>query len=200
MSTIIVNQSASKIVAKTSSTVYLSTVKSGSYFTVKLTDINGNALSKEKVTIAFNGKTRTYTTDADGVIKYKLSASKTGTYTLKINFVGDNNYMGSYATAKIKITKQASKLTAAKKTFKATTKTKKYTVTLKNSKGKAIKKAKVTIKVNGKIYKAFTNSKGKVTFKITKLTKRGNYLAKLKYMGNSYYKSTSKTVKITVKR
>lgn len=199
-SNIIVKQSASKVVAKTSSTVYLSTVKSGSYFTVKLTDINGNALSKEKVTIAFNGKTRTYTTDANGVIKYKLSASKTGTYTLKINFVGDNNYVASSATAKIKITKQASKITAAKKTFKAKIKTKKYTVTLKDSKGKAINKVKVTIKVKGKTYKAITNSKGKATFKITKLTKRGTYSAKVKYMGNSYYKSTSKTVKITVKR
>ena len=199
-SNIIVNQSASKVVAKTSSTVYLTTVKSGSYFTVKVTDINGKVLANKKVSITFNGKTKTYTTNANGVIKYKLSASKTGTYTLKMKFAGDNNYVASSATATIKITKQASKVTAAKKTFKAATKTKKYTVTLKDSKGKVIKNAKLIIKVNGKTYKATTNSKGKATFKITKLTKRGTFSARVKYVGNTYYKATSKTVKITVKR
>ena len=117
-----------------------------------------------------------------------------------MKFAGDNNYVASSATATIKITKQASKVTAAKKTFKAATKTKKYTVTLKDSKGKVIKNAKLTIKVNGKIYKATTNSKGKATFKITKLTKRGTFSAKVKYVGNTSYKATSKTVKITVKR
>ena len=40
-----------------------------------------------------------------------------------------------------------------------------------------MKKAKVTLKVKGKTYAAKTNSKGKATFKITKLTKKGTYKA-----------------------
>ena len=80
------------------------------------------------------------------------------------------------------------------------TKTKKYAVVLKDSKNKAIKKVKVTLKVKGKTYKATTNSKGKATFKITKLTKAGSYKAAVKFAGNAYYKASAKSVKITVKK
>lgn len=62
-----------------------------------------------------------------------------------------------------------------------------------------MKKAKVTLKVKGKKYSAKTNNKGKATFKITKLTKKGKYTATLKFKGSKYY--TAKTVKpkITIK-
>ena len=88
---------------------------------------------------------------------------------------------------------------ASKKTFKLKVKTKKYDITLKDNNGKAIKKAKVTIKINGKTYKATTNAKGKATFKITKLTKKGTFKATVKFASNSYYNAISKNVKITVK-
>lgn len=78
-------------------------------------------------------------------------------------------------------------------------KTKKYKIALKNKFGKAIKKAKVKLKVNGRTYSAKTNSKGKATFKITKLKRKGTFKATIKYAGNSYYKKASKKVKIKVK-
>ena len=65
--------------------------------------------------------------------------------------------------------------------------------------GKAIKNAKLTLKVNGKTYKATTNSKGKATFKITKLTKKGTQKATVKYAGNAYYNGISKNVSIKIK-
>ena len=98
------------------------------------------------------------------------------------------------------INKATSKLTAKKATFKAKTKTKKYSIVLKDNKGKAIKKAKVTLKVKGKTYKATTNAKGKATFKITKLTKKGTSIATIKFAGNKYFKSISKKAKIIVKK
>ena len=70
---------------------------------------------------------------------------------------------------------------------------------MKNSKNKAMKKTKVTLKVKGKTYKAKTNSKGKATFKITKLTKKGTYKAVIKYKGNNYYKKATKNTKIKIK-
>ena len=89
-------------------------------------------------------------------------------------------------------------MTAKKKTFKTTPKTKKYTIVLKDNTGKAIKKAKVTLKVKGKIYKATTNSKGKATFKITNLNKKGTVKATVTYKGNKYYNKVSKKAKIKV--
>ena len=99
-------------------------------------------------------------------------------------------------TISVKIT---TKLTAKAKTFKLKTKTKKYTITLKDNKNKAMKNKKVTLKVKGKTYTAKTNSKGKATFKLTKLTKKGKYTAVIKYAGDKHYQKVTKKVKITVK-
>ena len=131
-------------------------------------------------------------TDKDGyaTLSIDLAAGTHYVYTEYNNVIGKN---------KIEITKAASKLTAKKKTFKAKAKTKKYAITLKDNNGKAIKSAKVTLKVNGKTFTAKTNANGKATFKIKKLTKKGKYTAKVKFAGNGYYKSSSASKKITVK-
>ena len=64
---------------------------------------------------------------------------------------------------------------------------------------KAIKSVKVTLKIKGKTYTAKTNSNGKAIFKITKLTKKGKYSAKIKFAGNGYYKASSASKTITIK-
>ena len=46
---------------------------------------------------------------------------------------------------------------------------------------------------------AKTNSNGKATFKITKLTKKGTHTATIKFAGNGYYKASSASKKITIK-
>ena len=44
------------------------------------------------------------------------------------------------------------------------------------------------------------NNKGKATFKIKNLKKKGTYKAVIKFKGNKNYKATSKKVKIKVKK
>lgn len=195
-----IEKRVSDIVAPKSVNVLLTAVKKGAYYTITLKDDRGNGLDGEKVAITFNGKTNTYTTEGLGVIKFKLSATKAGTQKLTVKFNSNDNYVESTLTATVKINKEATKLTAKKKTFKAKKKTKKYAVTLKDSKGKAIKKVKVTIKVGKKTFKAKTNAKGKAIFKIKKLNKKGTYKAKVKFAGNGLYKAVTKTVKIKVKK
>ena len=63
-----------------------------------------------------------------------------------------------------------------------------------------MKKVKLTLKVKGKTYKATTNAKGKATFKIKKLTKKGKYTAKVTYKGDKYFNAKTAKVKITVKK
>lgn len=167
-------------------------------FTATLTDAKGNALANKKVSIKVNGKTYVKTTDNAGKVTLSLSLAAKK-YPVTISFDGDANYLKSSAKLTYKVEKANPKLIASKKTYKAKVKTKKYTITLKDNKSKALKKSKVTLKVNGKTYKATTNAKGKAIFKITKLTKKGKYNAVIKYAGNSNFKAVKKTIKLTIK-
>ena len=167
-------------------------------FTATLIDENGAAVAnKEVILTKGNDVLGVATTNANGIAKFNINLA-VGTYTVNTGFDGDNVYAPKDTTNKIVVTKAATKITATKKTCKATTNTKKYTVTVKAN-NKALAKVKVTIKVNGKTYKATTNSKGKATFKITKLNKKGKYTATVKFAGNGSYKSSSAKAVITVK-
>ncbi len=174
-------------------------------YSVTLKNAAGRGVGDKKVEFKLNGKVIGYVkTNSQGVATFKITSkmlkkAKAGTKKLTVT-VADSSIVCPAKTVKVKINKEKTKLVAKKKTFKAKTKTKKFTVTLKNSKGKAIKSAKLTIKVKGKTYNAKTNKKGKATFKIKKLTKKGKYNAVIKFKTTKYYKATSKKVKITVKR
>lgn len=143
----------------------------------------------------------------DGAASITVADLAAGDHTISVSYSGDGKFapITQNTTLNIKepvkpttkVTKKATKIVAKKKTFKAKKKTKKYTITLKSGK-KLISKVKVTIKV-GKTYTAKTNKKGKATFNLKKLTKKGKYTAVIKFKGNKNYKATSKKVKITIK-
>ena len=128
-----------------------------------------------------------------------LKTARAGTKKLIVK-LSDSNFNCPAKTVKIKIYKEKTKLVAKKKTFKTSIKIKKFAVALKNSKGKAMKYVRLTLKVKGKTYAAKTNKKGIAIFKITKLTKKGIFNAVIKFNANKYYNSVAKKVKITVKR
>jgi predicted outer membrane repeat protein len=163
---------------------------------VTLKDGDGNALSGVNVTVNINGD-RTYTTDKNGQIKVNVANFVPKIYTAKITFAGNSNYAAYFANAKVTVKKAKADITTKKKTFKKSKKVKKYSITLKSGKT-PIKNAKVTIKIK-KTFKATTNAKGKATFKIKKLTKKGTFKATITYKGNAYYNKVTKTVKIKIK-
>ena len=105
----------------------------------------------------------------------------------------------STIAANVVVTKATAKITAKAKTFKAKTKTKKYTVTLKTNKNKVMKNVKLYLKVNKKTFSVKANARGKVTFKITGLNKKGKFKAAVTYKGNKYYVKVTKKVYILVK-
>ena len=171
----------------------IQTTVQGSTVTFALpSDATGN------VTVEANGKT--YTKD---LVNGKATVTlPDGNYNAVITYSGDDKYDGFTITKSVSVkkpvVKKASKITAKKKTFKKSKKVKKYSVTLKSGKA-PIKKVTLTIKVGKKTFKAKTNAKGKATFKIKKLTKKGKYTAKITFRGNTHYKATSKKVKIVLR-
>ena len=166
--------------AKIAASAITATYNVNKYLTIKLTDGKGKALSKVKVTVTL-GTAKTYTTDKNGQIKINVANLAPKTYTAKIAYAGNAYYVAASKSVKVVVKKATPKLTAKAKTFKAKVKTKKYVVTLKTNKGKVMKKVKLTLKVGKKTYKATTNAKGKATFKITKLTKKGKFTSVIKY-------------------
>ena len=189
---------------------------------ITLTDVNaGKPIVDVEVGIFNNGKVFGYfDTDSNGQIILK---DLEGNYSFEFSYPGDpyaylptslnktftftksqntNQSASSGSTndvnAPANTVKKVSKIIAKKATFKKSKKVKKYIITLKSGKN-PIKKVKVFLKVKGKTYKATTNSKGKATFKITKLNKKGTYKAKITFKGNTNYMACGKTIKIKVK-
>ncbi|WP_458402595.1 C1 family peptidase [Methanobrevibacter sp.] len=185
-------------------TTSVSTVKT-TYGTAKsivvtLKDSLGNILTGRTVRLTINNKVIATPMPSDGKAVIKIPANLAPkTYTAKITYSGEKDILGTSKNIKVAVSKATPKLTAAKKTFKKSVKIKSYVVTLKTDKNKVYKNKKITIKVNGKTYSAKTNSKGKATLKITKLTKKGSFTATVKFAGDAYYKAVTKKVKITVK-
>ena len=167
---------------------------------ISLNDIFGSSLNGKTVSVSLNGKTYTGVTNSKGQVSISISEKlNPKTYDASVSFAGDDDYAKSTSSVKVVVGKLTPKITAKAKTFKSSVKTKKYTIVLKTNKNKSMKKKKVSLKVNGKTYVAKTNAKGKATFKITKLTKKGTYKAVVSYKGNAYYSKISKKLKITVK-
>ncbi len=190
-------KAATQITAPQVTTVY----NTNKNLVVTLKDSMGNAIANAKVTVVLNGVSKELTTASNGQASFAIPANLVPkNYDVTINYAGDDTHIKSTATSKVVVKKASVKLTAKKATFKAKKKTKKYTVTLKNNKGKVMKKVKLTLKVKGKKYTAKTNSKGKATFNLKKLTKKGKYTATITYKGDKYFNKLTKKAKITVKK
>lgn len=179
-----------KITAKDTKTTY----NKKKYLTVTLTDDKNMPINGQQITITVKTP-KTYTTDANGQVKINVGKLTPKTYNVKITFKENTDFKASQKTVKITVKKAKSKIKAKKKTLK---KAKKYKITLKSGK-KPIKKVKVTLKIKKKTFKAKTNKKGKATFKLKKLSKKGTFKATIKFKGNKYYKKATKKVKITIK-
>jgi len=176
----------------------ISQYNDGKYLIATLIDINANKISGVNLSVNING-VKNFTTDDNGQIKISLMNLMPNNYNITVNFTGNAKYFKSTANVKVTINKATPILNAPNKSFKAKLKTKKYAVTLKDNKGKAINGVKLTLKIKGKTYTASTNSNGKATFKITKLTKKGKYTATVTFAGNAYYNSISKKAVIKLK-
>ena len=192
--TIIVKKATTTLTADTVTSAY----NDDKYLVISLKDDANQPIVNASVSVDLKG-VKNYSTDKNGQIRISVQNLAPNSYIAKISYAGGNNRRGCDSYGVIVVKKATPKLTAKAKSFKVKTKSKKYSVILKTNKNKAMKKVKVYLKVKGKTYAAKTNSKGKSTFKITKLTKKGKYTGVVTYKGNAYYNKLAKKVKIKIK-
>ena len=195
---ITVNQLATKIAA----TRIVTTYGTSQVMTIILKS-NGTALAGKTVIIVINDVPYKRVTDENGTIKIQnpksMAANNKVAYPVSISFAGDTNYVKSNTTTSILVKKATPKATVKGKTFKLSDRTKRYIVIVRTDKNALYDGAKVAIRVNGKTYITYA-VKGKATFKLTGLNKRGNFLAAVKVGASENYNSVMvKNVKILVR-
>ncbi|WP_394350630.1 Ig-like domain-containing protein [uncultured Methanobrevibacter sp.] len=104
------------------------------------------------VTLVINGKTYSMITDKNGQVMLSTNGLAPKSYSAKVSFTGNTNYIGASKSFKVAVKKATPKLTAKAKTFKKSVKTKKYVITLKTNQNKVMKNTNFILKVNGKTY------------------------------------------------
>ena len=198
--TITINKREAKFVANPVTATY----NVNNYLVITLTDVYGNPLSGEEVTVDLGG-VKTYATDNNGQIRISTKSLAAKSYDVKITFNGNDVYVNSSKVVKVTVNKAANPL-----------KVKAKTVTVKFSKlNKKAQKLKVTkvvrftkkgqgtltykkVKGNKKI--TINKRTGKVTIK--KGLKKGTYKVrmKIKAKGNANYKASAyKTITFKIK-
>ena len=170
--------------------------KQSKTYTIVLKTSAGKALSKQKVTIKLNGKTYTKKTNSKGKATVSFKSAKEKSYSVSVSYKGTGIYKAAKATGKITVSRIVTKIGAVDKTY-AKDATKEFQITLKDNSGKVISSQNVKMTVNGKTYTKKTTSAGKATVDLSSL-KEGSYTIVTKYAGNSKYKASSKSNKITV--
>lgn len=86
---------------------YTNFVKKGNKYCFYLTDLKGNAIPNKKLSVDFNGKTYTKTTNSKGGVGIKVDLSSSSS-SMKISFKGDDQYNAFSKTLKFYIDKSIS--------------------------------------------------------------------------------------------
>ena len=74
-------------------------------FSLKLTALNGKAISKQKITVKINGKTYVAKTNSKGVAKVTVKLNSPKKYNVSMKFLGNKMFKASSKTNMITVTK-----------------------------------------------------------------------------------------------
>jgi len=198
--TITINKMEAQFVANPVTSTY----NVNNYLVITLTDVYGNPLSGEEVTVDLGG-VKAYTTDNNGQIRISTKSLAAKSYDAKITFNSNDFYVNSSKVVKVTVNKAANPLKVKAKTVTVKfSKLKKKAQKLKVTKVvKFTKKGQGTLtykKVKGNKKITINKKTGKVTIK--KGLKKGTYKVKMKIKtkGNANYKASAfKTITFKIK-
>ena len=197
----VLKENSTDEVNKTASAITSSKVTGYNTFTTtitfKLTSDN-KPLASKKVSILLNGVTYTKTTDANGQGTLSVNL-KTGSYTAKFTYAGDNMTSDAETTSQVTIkAPTATKLKLGDKDINYRQGSKcLFYVKLLTKDGKPVKNQMVTFRVAGKTYTAKTDKNG--VAKIYLNLKKGTHKVKYSFKKTAPYLASSGSYKIKVK-
>lgn len=167
------------------------TVVSGNYFYVYLTDQNGDAITDVNVKFKVNGKKYNGDTDSDGKAGFKVSLNPS-TYSLSIVFGGNDYYNSVSKTIQLIVPQTTSIVIGNTKLL-----TNGYLrIYLKSPNQAVISKKTVKITINGNAFIKKTNNEGIIVFKPNMGTGNLNILVEFDGTSTIVGCSASKTVKV----
>lgn len=171
-------------------------------YSVVLTSKNGGPIKNCKVSFSYNNKTVSATTDSEGKASTVIPLLKEGTYKITYKYAGSGGYYASSSSGTIVIKSATTKFTASdlKMTYKDGSK---FSVKFTTKDGKVLAGKTIKFILNGKNYKATTDSKGVAKLDVGDL-KSGTYKVKYLYstLGSSDYLYGYKNIvvnKVTLK-
>ena len=190
--TITIKAGANKVTITSSDKTYIP--KSGEYFSIKLSDKDGNSLSGKKVTFSIGSKTYAKTTNDEGIAKLAINLAKLGKYSMTTKFAGDEIYSQASKTNTVTIKKASAKLITYNRTY--VNKSGQYfTAKLTDNNDNPLSGENITLNVGKGSYTKTTDENGMVKLKIN-LVK--NYNITSKFAGNAQYNGITNTNTITV--
>ena len=169
---------------------------SGEKLAVILKDAMGNLLKEKEISVNLGGSNHIITTDDNGQAALKIELLP-GNYSAELIFAGDEGYLPSFSSAKISVNQITTQLIAP--AISTTYKTaKNLVITLKDDKGNVLSGQNIIVKLNNQIYNKKTDVNGQVKVSVSLPVKE--YVAGITFAGSDIYKSSSKTVKVSVKK
>ena len=169
--------------------------KSDEYILATLKDENGKAISGASIGFTING-VKYNTTDANGEARYHIGELKAGSYSIKVEYNGNDNYKASSSTAKVTVTKAGTVISAPKVNVAYKDPNSELVATIVNEHGKPLV-VTLSVNLNGKTYSVKTDANGQASIPLDTLTP-GTYTATISYKGSSNYEASSSTAKVTV--
>lgn len=166
--------------------------------TGRYTDGNGVNLTYTPLTLKINGKSYKVTTDANGIFRYTIKATKMGANTVSVSYPGNSRYYGSTATSTFYVGK-ATKLTLNRIANTVLLDNVAVSGKFTDANGNALRYTPININIADKQYTATTNAYG-VYILSAKTTKGGRNTVVASYDGNSRYAAATATGVFNVAR
>lgn len=166
-----------------------STYNSPATVSGEFTNVNDNPLPNTKLYVYINGVKKTTRTDENGLFEYQYTMKNVGKNKVTVQFIGTNKYVGSKDTYSNNVN-PIKTLTTVTPYYSSADK--KITISgyVEDDNYDPIKKAQLTVNVNGKYYKTTTDNYGYYDLSV-KPTKEATNVITVSYPGNKYYKKST---------